>query len=402
MTRRPARIVRIIDRLNVGGPARHVTWLTAGMPATRFETTLVAGTVPPGEDEMTDFLAAHGVEPLRIPEMSRALSPRDLFVLLKLIRLLFRIRPAIVHTHKSKAGAVGRAAVLLYRWLTWSALRLRPRPCRVVHTYHGHIFHSYYGRLATAFFLAIERLLARFATDRIITLSEQQRGEILERFRVGRARQHRIVSLGMDFAAIERIRRDPAQPPRCVGIVGRLCEVKNHRMFLDAAAIVAREAPEARFQVVGDGHLREPLETQARALGLTDRLEFTGFQDDLAAIYSGLDIAALTSLNEGTPLTLIEAMAAGTPVISTAVGGVPDLLGARGETRDGLTFWEHGLTVSSGDAAAFARGLAWMLSHPAACREMGDRARAFARTRFAKERLLRDLETLYTELLTED
>lgn len=401
----PVRIVRIIDRLNVGGPAKHVTWLTAGLDRQRYETTLVAGTVPAGEDEMTEFIAANGVQPIRIAEMSRALSPRDLLVLYKLVRLLLRVKPAIVHTHKSKAGAVGRASVLLYRWCTWSALRFRPRTCHVVHTYHGHIFHSYYGRLMTGVFLAIERLLARLCTDRIVVLSEQQRREIHERFKVGRPDQYRIVSLGIDFAEIDAVARaEPAraQPLPNVGIIGRLCEIKNHRMFLDAIAALAREGIDARFSIIGDGHLRADLEEQARELGISDRLHFTGFRHDLASIYSELDIAALTSLNEGTPLTLIEAMGAGAPVISTAVGGVPDLMGARGESHDGVTIWEHGLTVPSGDGEAFARGLAWLISHPVSRREMGARGRAFVRAGFARERLIRDLEGLYSELQSEE
>ncbi|MFN0084840.1 MAG: glycosyltransferase [Blastocatellia bacterium] len=398
----PARVVRIIDRLNVGGPARHVTWLTAGLDRRRYETTLVTGTVPAGEDEMTGFLESNGVRPIRIAEMSRALSPRDLLVILKLARLLRRIEPAIVHTHKSKAGAVGRAAVLLYRWCTWSALRLRPRPCRVVHTYHGHIFHSYYGRLVTGVFIAIERILARMGTDRIVVLSEQQRREILGRYKVGKPDQHRVVSLGIDFTEIDALPvaeafKEDAIPR--VGIVGRLCEIKNHRMFLDSVAALSREGIDARFQIIGDGHLREPLEARARALGIADRVRFTGFRHDLASIYAGLDIAALTSLNEGTPLTLIEAMGAGLPVISTDVGGVPDLMGDRTESREGFLIREHGVTVAAGDSDAFARGLAWLLAHPEARREMGARGRAFVRAGFARERLIRDLESLYAELL---
>jgi glycosyltransferase involved in cell wall biosynthesis len=274
----------------------------------------------------------------------------------------------------------------------------------VVHTYHGHIFHSYYGRLMTGFFLGIERLLARLCTDRIVVLSRQQQREIRDRFKVGRPDQYRVVSLGIDFSEIDAVSPaapgETASPPK-VGIVGRLCEIKNHRLFLDAIAALGREGLDARFLIIGDGHLRAGLEEQARELGISDRVRFTGFRSDPAAIYSGLDIAALTSLNEGTPLTLIEAMAAGAPVISTAVGGVPDLMGARGESRDGVTFWEHGLTVPAGDSEAFARGLAWLLSHPAARREMGARGRAFVRAGFARERLLRDLEILYAELLSE-
>ena len=398
-------ILRIIDRLNVGGPARHVTWLTAGLNDDEWQTTLVAGTVPKEEGDMSGFAQARGVEPLRIPQMSRALTPLDAFVLWKLVRLMFRLKPQIVHTHKAKAGAVGRAAAWIYRWGTWSALRLRPRPCRVVHTYHGHIFHSYYGPAMTALFLGIERFLGRWGTDRIVVLSEQQRREIGERFGVGRAEQYRIVPLGIDFSELDRSADLNALPlprkhrgPR-VGIVGRLCEVKNHALFLDAVAILARRGVEAEFWIVGDGHLRAPLEAQARALGVEDRVTFTGFREDLGAIYRQLDLVALTSLNEGTPLTLIEAMAMGCPVVSTEAGGVPDLLGDEHESLPFGLRRDHGLTVPRADAEPFAEALAYLLDRPGLRGDMGARARDFARRRFGKDRLLDDIKSLYQEAL---
>src|SRR5918911_2698769 len=179
------KVVRIIARLNVGGPARHVVWLTAGLQDAECESLLVAGTVPPGEDDMGYFADEMGVRPLIIPEMSREVSPKDALTVWKLYRLFVRERPDLVHTHTAKAGTVGRAAGLLYRYLTPSALWGRPRACRFVHTYHGHIFHSYYGRLKTRIFLGIERALARLATTRIVVISAQQYREIHEEFKVG-------------------------------------------------------------------------------------------------------------------------------------------------------------------------------------------------------------------------
>jgi glycosyltransferase involved in cell wall biosynthesis len=163
--REAIRVVRIIARLNVGGPARHVVWLTAGLDCDRFSTTLVTGRVPAGEEDMTWFATDHGVEPVVIGEMSRAISWRDVLVIWKLFRLFRRIRPDIIHTHTAKAGTAGRIAGLLYRWTTHA----KPR---FVHTFHGHVFHGYYGRGVTAMFLMIERFLARF-TDRIVVLSPQ-------------------------------------------------------------------------------------------------------------------------------------------------------------------------------------------------------------------------------------
>ena len=140
------KILRIIARLNVGGPARHVVWLTDAMREGEFETTLIAGTVPEGEEDMSYFAARHGVEPIYIKEMSRELSPKDAISLFKVYRTMLRERPDIVHTHTAKAGTVGRAAAFIYKWLTPGTLIGRPRKVRVVHTFHGHVFHSYYGK----------------------------------------------------------------------------------------------------------------------------------------------------------------------------------------------------------------------------------------------------------------
>src|SRR5262245_3628301 len=227
------RVVRIIDRLNIGGPAKHVTWLTAGLNPEQFETTLITGVVPAGEGDMSYFARAAGVEPLVIKEMSRELGLGDFVVIYKILRELFRLKPDIVHTHKAKAGAVGRVAALIYKWLTPSALWLRPRKLNVVHTYHGHIFHSYYGPAKTRLFIAIERALARFCTNRIVVISEQQRDEICRKFKVGKLEQFRIIPLGIDFSEINsrsgRLREEigVGVEDALIGIVGRLCEVKN-------------------------------------------------------------------------------------------------------------------------------------------------------------------------------
>src|SRR6476646_2919392 len=168
------KIVRVIARLNVGGPAKYVVWLS-NLNAAEWKTLLVAGTVPPGEDDMGYFATELGITPLFVPEMSREISLKDALTVWKLYQLFRRERPDIIHTHTAKAGTVGRVAGLFYRWLTPRALIGQPRACRFVHTYHGHIFHSYYGPLKTRLFLTIEKLLARFATDRIVVISEQQR-----------------------------------------------------------------------------------------------------------------------------------------------------------------------------------------------------------------------------------
>jgi len=399
------RIVSIIDRLNVGGPAKHVTWLTAGLDPQRFETTLITGVVPESEGDMGYFARAAGVEPLIIEEMSRELSLSDVVVIFKILRALFRLKPHVVHTHKAKAGAVGRVAAAIYKWLTPSALRLRPRRLGVIHTYHGHIFHSYYGAAKTKLFIAIERALAMFCADKIVAVTERQRDEICRAFRVGRFEQFSVIPYGIDFDEIDssrgRLRREigVGDGDVLIGIVGRLCEIKNHAMLIESAANMKSDG--AAFVIVGDGHLRADLEARAAAAGLGGRVTFTGFRDDATSLYADFDIAALTSLNEGAPFTLIEAMCCGCAVASTEVGGVADLMGRRRETLGGFTVWDHGVTAPSRDVQAFTNGLKYLIERPRQRREMGERGRAFVSSRLSKERLVGDIENLYCDLIAE-
>ncbi|HLL70697.1 MAG TPA: glycosyltransferase [Pyrinomonadaceae bacterium] len=420
------RVVRIIARLNVGGPAKHVAWLTAATRRFGIESELIAGTVPPGEDDMSYFAAEQGVRPIILPEMSREVSPKDAVTIWKLFQLFRRLQPDIVHTHTAKAGTVGRIAGVLYRWLTLSALVGRPRACRFVHTYHGHIFHSYYGRLKTLLFLTVERVLARTATDRIVAISRQQYREIHEQFGVGRARQFKVIPLGLDLQAFAdwRGRREAARAELeagadelLVGIVGRLTEIKNHKLFLEAAALYLKRheaatgatvetgetgARRVRFVVVGDGHLRGELEAHARSLGIDGRVMFTGTRSDPENFYAALDIVALTSLNEGTPLTLIEAMANARAVVATGVGGVVDLVGQPFEATAedaAYTICERGVRVRTGDAEAFCDALHLLVTNEELRRTLGERGQAFVAEHYSKERLVKDVLNLYSELL---
>jgi len=408
------KVLRIIARLNVGGPARHVVWLTAGLKSADCETVLVAGTVPASEDDMGYFAEQMGVKPLVFPEMSREVSARDALTILRLYRLMLRERPDVVHTHTAKAGTVGRTAGLLYRWLTPAVLIGRPRVCRFVHTYHGHIFHSYYGRLKTWAFLQIERALARLATDRIVVVSEQQKREIHEVFHVGREEQFVVIPLGIDMAAYAKWReRRPLMRRELgagdsdvlVGIVGRLTEIKNHQMFLSAAecyleTMGPQNKDRVRFVIIGDGNLRSHLEEQARSLGLDDVVSFVGTRNDPENFYPALDIVALTSLNEGTPLTLIEAMANARPVIATTVGGVSDLLGHRISVGEAYAVCERGFAVRPGDdTTGFAGALAALIDAGEWREEMGERGRVFVMQNYSKERLLKDVSNLYQKLV---
>ncbi|HST51428.1 MAG TPA: glycosyltransferase [Pyrinomonadaceae bacterium] len=415
------KVVRIIARLNVGGPAKHVAWLEAGLRRLDVESLLVAGVVPPGEDDMGYFAESLGVRPFVIPEMSREVSPKDAVTVWKLFRLLRRERPDIVHTHTAKAGTVGRVAGFFYRWLTPSALWGRPRRCRFIHTYHGHIFHSYYGRARTRLFLAVERTLARLATDRIVVISAQQLEEINGRFRVGRREQFEVIPLGLDTRAFDDARARRATLRRewhvrdedtLVGIVGRLTEIKNHQLFLEAAALLKKkretsagacDAGRVSFVVVGDGHLRGELESHARALGLSDDVEFAGLRDDPENFYPALDVVALTSLNEGTPLTLIEAMANSRAVVATSVGGVVDLLGGVEESElrrpRRWQICERGVQVHPGDAEAFAEALSRVADDRDLREKMGERGREFVERNYSVGRLVGDILRLYEDLL---
>lgn len=411
------KVVRVIARLNVGGPAKHVVWLTKGLPAPQFESLLIAGTVPPGEEDMGYFATELGIAPAFVPEMSREISLKDAVTVWKLYRLFRRERPDIVHTHTAKAGTVGRLAGILYRWLTPSTLLGRPRPCRFVHTYHGHIFHSYYGPAKTRLFLTIEKMLARLGTDRIVVLSEQQRREINEEFAVGRAQQFSVIPLGLDLGVYaqwqerrETFREELKAEANdiLVGIVGRLTEIKNHELFLQAAALFKQDfaggpaRARVRFVVIGDGHLRHKLEQQAQANGLLDDVTFVGSRRDPENFYPALDVVALTSRNEGTPLTLIEAMANARPVISTAVGGVVDLLGQTlsDGREEGFAVCERGVRVRPDDARGFAAGLAHLIADESLRREIGERSLQFVLAHYSKERLLADIKSLYADLLT--
>jgi len=405
------KVLRIIARLNVGGPARHVVWLTAGLKED-YDTLLVAGVVPPGEDDMSYVAANAGITPLILREMSREISLKDALTVWKLYRLMLRERPDLVHTHTAKAGTVGRVAGFFYRWLTPATLIGRPRRCRFVHTYHGHVFHSYYGPNKTRLFLAVERLLAKRATDRIVVISEQQRREINEQFHVGRSNQFAVIPLGIDLSVYagweprrEAFRQELNASPDevLIGIVGRLTEIKNLQGFLDAAAELRKKPSRVRmrFLVIGDGGLRPELELQANKLGLHDDVSFLGSRTDPENFYPGLDIVALTSLNEGTPLSLIEGMANERPVIATAVGGVVDLLGQKLSSVDGYYVCERGILVEGRDPGTFARGLARLVEDEALRREIATRGRDFVAQNYSKDRLLNDISNLYRRLLTE-
>ena len=406
------KVLRIIARLNVGGPTRHVVWLTEALRDDGFESKLIAGTVPAGEEDMAYFAAEHGVEPIYIKEMSRELSPRDIVSLFKVLRVIREERPDIIHTHTAKAWTVGRVAAFLYKWITPGAVIGRPRRVKLVHTFHGHVFHSYYGKAKTGVFIMIERSLARVATDKIIVITPQQLHEIHDKVGVGRAGQFEVIPLGIDLARLKRDENARTEFRRelnirdetlLVGFVGRLTEIKNIPMLLRAVKSYV-DLPDERatkFVIVGDGHLRGDLERICAELAISEYVIFVGHRDDLDRVYSGLDVVALTSLNEGTPLSLIEAMAARVPVIATSVGGVSDLLGENAEKMDGFTLCERGISVPSNDHVAFANGLLYLAKNEKLRFDLAEKGYQFAVGNYGKERLVSDIKSLYARMLDE-
>ncbi len=397
------KIVRIIARLNVGGPARHVVWLTKNLQTEEFHSVLLTGTVPDGEEDMNYFAAENGVAPVYIPEMSRELSAKDIISLWKVFRRICREKPDIIHTHTAKAGTIGRVAGFFYRWLAWKSVKL-------IHTYHGHVFHSYYGKRKTKIFLLIEKTLAKL-TDKIVVISAQQKAEINKNFGVGNSSQFEIIPLGIDLAPFKNaesrkiILREEigaAADEILVGFVGRLTEIKNIPLLLEAAKIYQERndsnLPKLKFVIIGDGHLRESLENQVDRLGISDAVIFLGNRNDADIFYAGLDIIALTSLNEGTPLSLIEAMANGKTFVSTTVGGVVDLIGETVETKESFKIHEHGIGVASEDANALFEGLIHLAKDESLRKSLGTKGKEFIQNNYSKERLTADLINLYRNL----
>jgi len=381
---RPIKVMQIIARLNVGGAAVHVALLASHLHPPAYDSILVAGRVGADEGDMTYYAEGLGVTPVIVEELGRSLHPtHDLRTLWVLTRLIRQHRPDVVHTHTAKAGFVGRVAA----WLAGVPV--------IVHTFHGHVFRGYFSPRATQVFLGLERLTAGMSSA-VITLTEGLKHELVETFGVTTADKVVVLPLGMDLEGFQATPRQEgafraaygiAPDAPLIGIVGRLVPVKNHALFLEAAEQVHAVLPSARFVIIGDGELRPQVEAQIGALGLSAVVQITGWTRDLASVYSDLDVMALTSVNEGTPVTVIEALAAGCPVVSTAVGGVAELLeeGALG----GL--------VPSGDADALAQALITALNQP----PPDARIRAQIVERYGAARMIKDVDALYRRLLAE-
>jgi glycosyltransferase involved in cell wall biosynthesis len=378
--RRPLKVVRTIARLNVGGPARHAAILNDRLRSRGFDALLVHGTPSAFEGSLEQLAVERHLRCHHIPELGRRISLlSDVRVLARLIGLLCREQPDIVHTHTAKAGTLGRIAAMLY-----NATRARHRRCLVVHTFHGHVLTGYFRPGLTALVRLVERALAR-STDVIITISARQRADIVERFAVAPSDRVVIVPLGLELDPLSRLDGRTAVPGEIVfGYVGRLTAVKDLPTLLRAMAIVARSS-RARLVIIGDGELRSELQNLAARLGISERVQFVGWEFDLAKIYQSIDCLVLSSINEGTPVAVIEAMAAGVPVVATDVGGVPDVV------SDGRT----GSLVPPRDPEKLARAMLRLAEDPVLRARMSAAARADAVRRYGAERLADDIASLY-------
>lgn len=382
----PLKVVRIITRLNIGGPAINAITLSAGLPPDRFRSVLVCGSPGPDEGDMGYLAEEKGVRPVVIPHLRRQVRPADDVRSLRLIIALIRQeRPDIIHTHMSKAGLLGRIAAM------------RTPGVKTVHTFHGNVLSGYFSTAQSRIFLSLERWLAR-RTDRLVALSESQRREMLERYRVGRPEQYAVIPLGFDLERFSRcgalrgeLRRELGIPrdEAVIAIVGRLAPIKDPTLFLAAARCIRERRPDAVFLVVGDGELRAHCEAEARGMGIARNVRFLGWRRDLERIYADADVVMLTSKNEGTPVSLIEASAAARPVVAMNVGGVADV----------VLNGESGLLAEQRDARRLADLALCLLDDPPRAHAMGEKGRAFALARYATSRLLGDIAALYEAMV---
>jgi glycosyltransferase involved in cell wall biosynthesis len=388
------RVLYVITRLNVGGPAWQLLELGQGLEPHGFAPTLVYGTEEPDEDTLEDLVEAGRIHGIKIPALARPVRPwHDLRAFWRLTQLMFAERPAIVHTHTAKAGALGRLAAWIY-----NATRARGERCLVVHTFHGHVFAGYFGRAGSGVVRVIERGLA-LGTDRIVTISPQQRREICERFHIAPTDKTAVIELGADLEPLLQLEPDPAvrgalgfAPHHVVfGYAGRFVPIKDLETLVRAFAATAAHCAEARLLLMGDGPLRNGIERLVDDLGLRERVRFTGWLRGIQSVYSALDVAVLASLNEGTPRVLLEAMAAGRPVVATAVGGVGDLVSPD----------RTGLLVPPRDVPALAAAMTRL----ATCPELRDRLGAAGRhamaIRFSRNGVVEGVAGLYDELLSD-
>lgn len=386
---RKIRVLRIINRFNIGGPTYNATYLTRFL-GDDYETMLIGGLPEADESDSLHIPQSYGVEPVLIEEMVRTpslTSDRKAYIRLKAI--IREFKPDIVHTHASKAGALGRRAA---------------KACDVpviVHTFHGHVFHSYFGKVKTELFKQIERSLAR-NTDAIIAISERQKQELCTDHKICAASKTVVVPLGFDLDTFhdkqesertsQRSKLKLADGEIAIAIIGRLAPIKNHQLFLDAMDLVLKRTTQAvKIFIVGDGSERETIETRVSELNskYENCIHLTSWITDIGTFNAAMDLICLTSSNEGTPVSLIEAQAACIPVVTTDVGGVRDIV------LDGDT----GFVVAENKPTAFAEKVLELVEDEKKRQIMSQNGWNFVRDKFHYTTLVANVDRLYKELL---
>lgn len=391
------KVLRIMNRLAVGGPVLNATYLTKYL-SPEFETLLVVGEKEDHEQSAEFLTQQLGIDYTIIKGMGRSVNPKgDYKAYQQLKKLIKEFKPDIVHTHAAKPGAIGRLAA--------SATNVPA----IVHTFHGHVFHSYFNKLKTNFYINTERYLGK-KSDAIIAISNQQRKELVHDFKIAPDEKFRTIQLGLDLDKFqtdqerkrEKFRKEFGVPDNeiAIGIIGRLVPIKNHHLFVKALAhVLQNTSKKVKAFIIGDGETRQDLEAAAQQADIkfstekdTDHphpLVFTSWRSDVDYINAGLDIVALTSFNEGTPVSLIEAQAANKPIVSTRVGGIGDIV-LEGQTA---------LLADVQDEATFCKHLLQLVEYDNLRANMSGKGRQHVMQRFSYQRLMRDMSALYYELL---
>jgi len=390
------RVLRIINRFNLGGPTFNVAYLTKYL--SNYETMLVGGEKDDTEDSSEFILENLNLKAVKIKSMRRSINPfNDLFAFFEIVKLMRQFNPQIVHTHASKAGTLGRLAAVY---------------CKVpivVHTFHGHVFHSYFPAWKTSIFKAIERYLAKRST-RIIAISEKQKEELSLVHKICPKEKISIVPLGFDlekFKNVDGTKRNSFRKKYfikkdeiAVGIIGRLVPIKNHELFLGAVQhIFSRDGFEkVKFFIVGDGENKDLLINKAEQLRLNPqffpdksvegKLIFTSWIKEVDVVMAGLDLVLLTSFNEGTPVSLIEAQAGGRAVISTNVGGIENIVSPK-----------TAILVENNNQKELNAALEALLRNKEKIAEMGSFGWEMVGKKFNYTRLVEDIDRLYGELI---
>ncbi len=381
------KVLCIVNRFNLGGVTYNAAYLTKYMSA-EYETMLVGGPNDKTEKNSEYIVNSLGITPVIIPEMRREINFRqDLLAYKKLKQIIAEFKPDIVHTHASKAGALGRRA----------AKEMGVKA--IVHTFHGHVFDAYFNSVKSKFYQGIERRLAK-KTDAIVAISKKQKEDLVDKYTICAASKVRVIPLGFDlsiFITDKEIKRQSfrekyelTKDDIAIGIIGRIVPIKNHKMFLESFAQLKKKTKRnVKAFVVGDGELRQEVEQEAKLLGLTVSsntakkvdVVFTSWIKEMDEVNAAMDIVALTSLNEGTPVSLIEAQASGVPIVSTNVGGVEDIVVPN----------ETALLVDSVDVDSFADNLYTLVENDSLRQEMSEKGWDKVSKQFSYQILVDDM-----------